>query len=73
MTAYEVMSINGQRPSVGILQELDGGFTITGADPVRLTGVPETLRRRVGAKVWVVGRPTDSGLQVQSYGVIRER
>jgi len=73
VTAYEVMSINGQRPSVGILQELDGGFTITGVDPVRLSGVPETLRRQVGAKVWVVGRPTDSGLQVQSYGVIRER
>ncbi len=72
VTAYEVMSINGQRPSVGILQELDGGFTITGVDPVRLTGVPETLRRQVGAKVWVVGRQTDSGMQVQSYGIIRE-
>ncbi len=72
-TAYEVTSIDGQRPSVGILQEFDGGFTITGAETVRLTGVPEALRNQVGAKVWVVGRPTDSGLQVQSYGVIRER
>ena len=71
-TAYEVTSIDGQRPSVGILQELDGGFTITGAEIVRLTGVPEALRNQVGAKVWVVGRPTDSGLQVQSYGVIRD-
>ena len=72
-TAYEVTSIDGQRPSVGILQEIDGGFTITGAETVRLTGVPEALRSQAGAKVWVVGRPTDSGLQVQSYGVIRER
>ena len=72
-TAYEVTSIDGQRPSVGILQERDGGFTIAGAETVRLTGVPDALRRQVGAKVWVVGRQTDSGLQVQSYGVIRER
>ena len=72
-TAYEVTSIDGQRPSVGILQERDGGFTIAGAETVRLTGVPDALRRQVEAKVWVVGRQTDSGLQVQSYGVIRER
>ncbi len=71
--AYEVTSIDGQRPSVGILRERDGAFTIAGAETVRLTtGVPDALRRQVGAKVWVVGRPTDSGLQVQSYGVIRE-
>ncbi len=69
--AYEVTSIDGQRPSVGILQELDGGFTITGAETVRLAGVSDALRRQVGAKVWVVGRETGSGLQVQSYGVIR--
>ena len=71
-TAYEVTSIDGQRPSVGLLQERDGGFTIAGAESVRLTGIPDALRGRVGAKVWVVGRQTDSGLQVQSYGVIRE-
>ena len=72
-TADEVTSIDGQRPSVGILQERDGGFTIAGAETVRLTGVPDGLRRQVGGKVWVVGRQTDTGLQVQSYGVIRER
>ena len=71
-TAYEVTSIDGQRPSVGILQERDGGFTIAGLETVRLAGVPDALRRQVGAKVWVVGRQTGSGLLVQSYGVIRE-
>ena len=71
-TAYEVMSIDGQQPSVGILQERDGAFTIAGAETVGLTGVPDALRGQVGAKVWAVGRQTDSGLQVQSYGVIRE-
>ena len=71
-TAYEVTSIDGQRPSVGILQERDGEFTIAGAETVRLTGVSDALRRQVGAKLWVVGRQTDSGLQVQSYGVIRD-
>jgi len=70
-TEYEVTSIDGQRPSVGILQEMDGGFTVSGAETVRLAGVPDALRRQVGAKVWVVGRETASGLQVQSYGVIR--
>ncbi len=72
-TAYEVTSIDGQRPSVGILQERDGGFTIAGAETVRLTGVPDAFRPQVGGKVWVVGRQTDAGLQVQSYGIIRER
>ena len=70
---YEVTSIDGQQPSVGILEERDGGFTITGAETVPLTTpVPDALGRQVGAKVWVVGRQTGSGLQVQSYGVIRE-
>lgn len=71
-TAYEVTSIDGQRPSVGILQERDGGFALAGEETVRLSGVTDPLRRQVGAKVWVVGRQTDSGLQVQSYGVISE-
>ena len=71
-TAYEVTSIDGQRPSVGILQERDGSFTLAGEETVRLSGVTDPLRRQVGAKVWVVGRQTDSGLQVQSYGVISE-
>ena len=70
--SYEVTSIDGQRPSVGILEERDGEFTLAGAETVRLTGVPDALRRQVGAKVWVTWRQTDSGLQVQSYGVIRE-
>ena len=71
-TAYEVTSIDGERPSVGILQERDGAFTIAGEETVRLNAVPDALRGQVAAKVWVVGRQTDSGLQVQSYGVIRE-
>ena len=70
--AYEVTSIDGERPSVGILQERDGGFAIAAAETVRLAGIPDALRGQVGAKVWVVGRQTGSGLQVQSYGVIRE-
>ena len=69
--AYEVTSIDGERPSVGILQERDGGFAIAAAETVRLAGIPDALRGQVGAKVWVVGRQTDFGLQVQSYGVIR--
>ena len=71
-TAYEVTSIDGQRPAVGILRELDGSVVVAGTETVRLSGVPDALRRQMGAKVWVVGRDTDSGLQVQSYGVILE-
>ena len=51
-------------------------YTVTntgnGAETVQLAGVPDALRGQVGAKVWVVGRQTGAGLQVQSYGVIRE-
>ena len=72
-TAYEVTSIDGQRPSVGILEERDGAFVIAGAETVGLNAIPDALRSQVGAMVWVVGRESDSGLQVQSYGVIRER
>ena len=72
-TEYEVTSIDGQRPTVGILQERDGEFTIAGETTVRLTGDPDAFRPQVGGKVWVVGRQTDAGLQVQSYGIIRER
>ena len=58
---------------MGILEERDGAFVIAGAETVRLNAIPDALRGQVGAMVWVVGRQTDSGLQVQSYGVIRER
>lgn len=69
VTSYEVLSIHGKKPTVGILLESDGEFTVAGA---RLTGVSDWFRRHVGAKVFVVGRRTATGLQVQSYGVIRE-
>ena len=72
VTAYDVTSIDGRRPSVGILEERDGALILVGVQSVRLTGVSDALRLQVGTKIWVVGRQTDNGLQVQSYGVIRE-
>ena len=71
-TSYEITSIDGARPFVGVLQERNSELAIVGAESIRLSGVSAALRRQAGAKIWVVGHRTDSGLQVQSYGVIRE-
>ena len=68
---YDVLSIDGQRPSVGILLVRDGAIWLAAADTVQLAAAPDALRTQAGAKVWIVGRQTDRGLEVQSYGVLR--
>jgi hypothetical protein len=71
VTEYEVVSVNGETPSVGVL-ERRGGVYWLGSDPgVRLMGVPEALTQAVGAKVWVTGSSGADGVTVQSYGIIR--
>ena len=71
VTEYEVVSVNGETPSVGVLERRDGVYWL-GSDPgVRLMGVPEALTQAVGAKVWVTGSSGADGVRVQSYGIIR--
>ena len=71
VTEYEVVSVNGETPSVGVLERRDGAYWL-GSDPgVRLMGVPDALAQAVGAKVWVTGSSGADGVTVQSYGIIR--
>jgi hypothetical protein len=71
VAAYVIVSIDGQRPWVGMLQVVDGDYRLAGAEPARLLGVPRELAGRVGAKVWVVGVRDGDVLRIQSYGIIR--
>ena len=70
--SYEVVSINGEAPVVGVMVERDGAVWIDGEEPVRLTAVSDNLRGHMGAKMWITGRRSGDSMQVQSYGVIRE-
>ena len=67
---YEIRSVQGGRPTVGILVERGREVWLDGDTSVRLIGVPVGLRSRIGAKVWILGRPVDGGLQPQTYGII---
>ena len=67
---YEIRSVQGERPAVGILVERGREVWLDGDTSVLLVGVPAGLRSRIGAKVWILGRPVDGGLQPQTYGII---
>lgn len=67
---YEIDSIAGGVPAVGILAVSGGDLTV---GDVTLSGAPVELRRWVGAKVWVVGpRGNRNWLIVQTFGVLRQ-
>jgi hypothetical protein len=69
--SYEIRSVGGQRPLVGMLVERDGDLWLEGEESVRLVNVPSRLRSQIGAKLWVVGRRMEGGVYPQTYGVIR--
>jgi hypothetical protein len=71
--SYELLSIDGERPTVGILRVTGQSamLEIPGGSMVRLAGAPPALLSRAGAKVWVTGRAGSEGLAVTSYGVLR--
>ena len=71
VTEYEVVSVNGETPGVGVLERRDGAYWLGGDPGVRLMGVPDALTQMVGAKVWVTGSSGADGVTVQSYGIIR--
>lgn len=69
--SYEVLSVDGDRPRVGILRHGPGdGYRLeTDAGDVPLRAVPAGLGGVVGGKVWLVLGPEGG---VQRYGVLRE-
>jgi hypothetical protein len=69
---YEIMDIDGEVPSTGVLRNQNGRLWLTGKDTLELSGAPEALRAKDGAKVWIVGPRSGSRLTVQSYGIIKE-
>jgi len=71
---YEISSIDGAKPEVGIFESYDTSwFLLVDDKPVALADVPDGLKTQDGAKVWIVGERTRTRLRVQSYGIIRER
>ena len=74
VASYEIQSIEGEQPLVGILTLVDGEMWLQseGRRVVRLVELPERLRQRVGAKVWILGRPADGGTYPHTYGIIRD-
>jgi hypothetical protein len=67
VTRFEIVTIAGERPIVGMLEAQADDLWLAGW---RLLGAPDELRRAVGAKVWVIGKEEGRRLLVQSYGVI---
>lgn len=70
--SYEVLSVDGDEPVVGVLRhEAGAGYRIdtTGGDAVALRSVPPGLGAAAGGKVWVV---LGEGGAVLRYGVLRE-
>lgn len=73
VTEYELLAVDGERPIVGTLALREAAVWLEGVDTVQLSLVPPLLVSKIGAKVWIVGRRTRDAVQVQSFGVIRER
>ena len=72
VTRYDIVSIAGAKPVVGIVS-MRGAKTslVTDRDTVTLVAAPKELAAKVGAKIWVVGRRSGNDITPQSYGVIR--
>jgi hypothetical protein len=71
VAGYEIVSVGGAAPVVGVLTVLEGALHVVGTETLRLDAVPDRLLKP-GAKVWLVGTRDGSTLRVQSYGIIRE-
>ena len=71
VTEYEIVTVNGEIPSVGMLERRGGEYWLGGDPDVHLTGVPAVLTQAVGAKIWVTGSSSAGVLRVQSFGIIR--
>jgi hypothetical protein len=73
VSRYEIVSIEGIKPVVGVLTSRDGATWVAAErDTVKLSATTPEMRPKIGAKVWVVGRRTGAELTPQSFGVLRE-
>lgn len=70
--SYEILSVSGERPHVGLLarEEGDGGYRLEDPEGGRLTlrAAPEVFAALLGARLWVI---TDPDGVVVRYGVLR--
>ena len=73
VTRYELLSIGGAVPVVGVLEERSGSLWLRGTSSVQLLAPPADLRNHIGARIWVIGETADGGVRLQSYGVIADR
>jgi hypothetical protein len=64
---YDILEVAGARPIVGWLRRAENMFWV---DTTRLASPPSALIRAIGAKVWVTGRSSPTGLEVQMYGIL---
>jgi hypothetical protein len=73
VSRYEIVSIDGAKPLVGVVAVRDGAtWLATERDTVKLVGAAAELTSKGGAKVWIVGRRSGKELVAQTYGIIRE-
>lgn len=69
-SAYEVVSVAGERPVVGWLEQRTDGLWLVADRAWRLRDVPADMQAYAGRKAWVVGDVTDDRLSVRLYGII---
>ena len=69
--SYEIVSVDGERPSLGVLKRDEDGFYLEmrGGSILRLASVSGALAASVGGLVWVILDVNDG---VARYGILRE-
>lgn len=71
VTAYRILSVDGEVPVVGVLGEDEGGFFLTRDDGSRVpVDVNDRLAGQLGAKIWVV--LAADRVTVSRYGILRD-
>ena len=71
MEAYELVSVDGLSPLVGMLELEDGDLVLRkeNGQRVELTGGSARMREAAGSKVWVTTR--DDGRSIVRWGILK--
>lgn len=69
-SSYEILSVDGEVPQVGVLSQREDVYTLIRSDgeSVDLIALSERLRASLGARVWVT---LDENGGVARYGILR--